>query len=111
MKKLLATDIFSGGDFDFMEWYLNHSLYLADLSQFPGIYNGQTNTRIPRSPGSSTSVRIYFHIIRQFIIDNMSDPHNINTARSYICCDEQLQGLFPELTHHLIPLLLCQITM
>src|SRR6266581_911497 len=104
MEELFAADILSAGYFHFVEGYLYDPFNLPQLTDFPAMYDRQRYPRMTGSSRTTAPVRIYFHIIRQFIVDNMGDLLHVDTPGGHIRSDQQLQLLFPEFSHHLVTL-------
>ena len=47
-------------------------------------------TFFPRTPGTTDTMNIVFRIRRHIIVDHQLNPGNINPARCYIGCDQNL---------------------
>src|ERR1051325_7020854 len=95
--KLFAANIFTGRDLELVKWRLNHSLNLSEFTNLTAMHNRHTDSCITCSASSSTSVRINFQVIGQFIINNVRDTLNINTACCYVSRDEKLKSFLAKL--------------
>src|SRR3569833_3094962 len=108
-KELFAAHILSAGDLHFMERHLYDAFDLSELSDLPAVNNGDRYPCIPSSTGTTAAVRIYFHVIRQLIVDHMRNTLYVDTSCSHIGRYQKLQRFLPELSHHLVTLLLGKV--
>src|ERR1700749_1298911 len=94
-----------------MERNLYDPLYLLELPYLPAMHDRQGYPHTSRPAGTTAAVRIDFHVVWQLVIDHMGDLFDVDTPRGHIRGDQQLQRLIPELSHHLVPLLLGKVPM
>src|SRR5258708_7322511 len=94
-----------------MKRHLYDALDLSQLADLAAMDQGNRYTRIPRPSRTTAAMRIHFYVIRELVIDHMRDTHYVDAPGRHIRSDEQLQGLFPKLSHHFVALLLCKVAM
>src|SRR6202012_3291645 len=88
VKELLATYILPAGYLHLVEGVLYDPLYLPQLADLPAMDYRYRYPRAARPARTATAVCIYFHVIRQFVVDDMRDFLYIDPTSRHIRSDQ-----------------------
>src|ERR1035438_1473141 len=97
MKELFTANILAAWYFHLVKRHLYDPLDLLQFADFTAMHDGHRDPGAASPSRTTAAMCIHFHIIRQFVIDDMGDLFYIDPPGSHIRSDQQLQGLVPEL--------------
>ena len=110
MQQLFLTNLYPTWNFSQLEFAFGHAFNLPDFSNLSGVNNGNGNTCFTCTGCTSATVSVTFQIIRNRVVDYVTDVAYVNTAGSHICGNQKLQRTLTETQHYFVTLLLTQIT-
>ena len=109
LEELLLADFLWGWQYAVHEILANLLLNLANLELLSGMDDRDGCSFLAGTTGTTASVGVACHIIRQTIVDNVSQIVNIQTTGSHIGSHQELNGMVAELLHGEVTLLLTQV--
>ena len=110
LEELLLADFLWGRQYAVHEVLANLLLYLANLELLSGMDDRDGCSLLSGTTGTTASVGVASHIIRQTIVDNVSQIIYVQTTGSHIGSHQELNGMVAELLHGEVTLLLTQVT-
>ena len=109
LEELLLADFLWGWQNAVHELLANLLLYLANLELLSGMDDGDGCSLLSGTTGTAASVGVACHIIRQTVVDNVSQIIYVQTTGSHISSHQELNGMVAELLHGEVTLLLTQV--
>ena len=109
LEELLLADFLWGWQYAVHEVLANLLLNLANLELLSGMDDGDGCSLLSGTTGTAASVGVACHIIRQTIVDNVSQIIYVQTTGSHIGSHQELNGMVAELLHGEVTLLLTQV--
>ena len=109
LEELLLADFLWGWQYAIHEVLANLLLYLANLELLSGMDDRDRCSLLSGTTGTAASVCVACHIIRQTVVDNVSQIIYVQTTGSHIGSHEELNGMVAELLHGEVTLLLTQV--
>ena len=109
LEELLLADFLWGWQNAVHELLANLLLNLANLELLSGMDDRDGCSLLSGTTGTTASVGVACHIIRQAVVDNVSQIVNIKTTGSHIGSHQELNGMVAELLHGEVTLLLTQV--
>ena len=109
LEELLLADFLWSWQNAVHELLANLLLYLANLELLSGMDDRDGCSLLSGTTGTATSVGVACHIIRQTIVDNVSQILYVQTTGSHIGSHQELNGMVAELLHGEVTLLLTQV--
>ena len=109
LEELLLADFLWGWQYAIHEVLANLLLYLANLELLSGMDDRDGCSLLSGTTGTTASVGVTCHIIRQTIVDNVSQIIYVQTTGSHIGSHQELNGMIAELLHGEVTLLLTQV--
>ena len=109
LEELLLADFLWGWQYAIHEVLANLLLYLANLELLSGMDDRDGCSLLSGTTGTTASVGVTCHIIRQTIVDNVSQIIYVQTTGSHIGSHQELNGMVAELLHGEVTLLLTQV--
>ena len=109
LEELLLADFLWGWQYAIHEVLANLLLYLANLELLSGMDDRDGCSLLSGTTGTTASVGVACHIIRQTIVDNVSQILYVQTTGSHIGSHQELNGMVAELLHGEVTLLLTQV--
>ena len=109
LEELLLADFLWGRQNAVHELLANLLLYLANLELLSGMDDRDGCSLLSGTTGTTASVGVTCHIIRQTIVDNVSQIIYVQTTGSHIGSHQELNGMVAELLHGEVTLLLTQV--
>ena len=109
LEELLLADFLWGWQYAIHEVLANLLLYLANLELLSGMDDRDGCSLLSGTTGTTASVGVACHIIRQTIVDNVSQIIYVQTTGSHIGSHQELNGMVAELLHGEVTLLLTQV--
>ena len=104
VEQLLFADRVSGRHFAFFKFLVDDTFYLADLAFLFDVADGDGDTCLSGTTGTTAAVRIGFHFIGQTVVDDVCQVVYVQAAGCYVGGDQQLDILDAELLHHIVAL-------
>ena len=111
LDELLLTDFLTRRQWTDSEFLIDDTFYLAHSAFFAQIYDSDRNTSLSGTSCTSTTVSVTFSIIWQTVVDNVCQVVHVESARSHVGSNQQLQMTLTELLHHQVTLCLAQLAM
>ena len=109
LEELLLADFLWGRQYAVHEILANLLLNLANLELLSGMDDRDGCSFLAGTTGTAASVGVTCHIIRQTIVDNVSQIIYVQTTSSHIGSHQELNGMVAELLHGEVTLLLTQV--
>ena len=109
LEELLLADFLWGWQYAIHEVLANLLLYLANLELLSGMDDRDGCSLLSGTTGTAASVGVASHIIRQTVVDNVSQILYVQTTGSHIGSHQELNGMIAELLHGEVTLLLTQV--
>ena len=109
LEELLLADFLWGWQYAIHEVLANLLLYLANLELLSGMDDRDRCSLLSGTTGTAASVCVACHIIRQTVVDNVSQIIYVQTTGSHIGSHQELNGMVAELLHGEVTLLLTQV--
>ena len=109
LEELLLADFLWGWQYAIHEVLANLLLYLANLELLSGMDDRDGCSLLSGTTRTAASVGVTCHIIRQPIVDNVSQIIYVQTTGSHIGSHQELNGMVAELLHGEVTLLLTQV--
>ena len=109
LEELLLADFLWGWQNAVHELLANLLLNLANLELLSGMDDRDGCSLLSGTTGTTASVGVACHIIRQTVVDNMSQIIYVQTTGSHIGSHQELNGMVAELLHGEVTLLLTQV--
>ena len=109
LEELLLADFLWGWQYAIHEVLANLLLYLANLELLSGMDDRDGCSLLSGTTGTAASVGVASHIIRQTVVDNVSQILYVQTTGSHIGSHQELNGMVAELLHGEVTLLLTQV--
>ena len=109
LEELLLADFLWGWQNAVHEVLANLLLNLANLELLSGMDDRDGCSLLSGTTRTATSVGVTCHIIRQTIVDNVSQIIYVQTTGSHIGSHQELNGMVAELLHGEVTLLLTQV--
>ena len=109
LEELLLADFLWGRQNAVHELLANLLLNLANLELLSGMDDRDGCSLLSGTTGTAASVGVACHIIRQTIVDNVSQIIYVQTTGSHIGSHQELNGMVAELLHGEVTLLLTQV--
>ena len=109
LEELLLADFLWGRQYAVHEVLANLLLNLANLELLSGMDDRDGCSLLSGTTRTAASVGVACHIIRQTIVDNVSQIIYVQTAGSHIGSHQELNGMIAELLHGEVTLLLTQV--
>ena len=109
LEELLLADFLWGWQNAVHEVLANLLLNLANLELLSGMDDRDGCSLLSGTTGTTASVGVTCHIIRQTIVDNVSQIIYVQTTGSHIGSHQELNGMVAELLHGEVTLLLTQV--
>ena len=111
LEELLLADFLWGRQNAVHELLANLLLNLANLELLSGMDDRDGCSLLSGTTGTTASVGVACHIIRQTIVDDVSQIIYVQTTGSHIGSHQELNGMVAELLHGEVTLLLTQVAM
>ena len=109
LEELLLADFLWGWQNAIHEVLANLLLNLANLELLSGMDDRDGCSLLSGTTGTTASVGVTCHIIRQTVVDNVSQIIYVQTTGSHIGSHQELNGMVAELLHGEVTLLLTQV--
>ena len=109
LEELLLADFLWGWQYAVHEVLANLLLNLANLELLSGMDDRDGCSLLSGTTGTAASVCVACHIIRQTVVDNVSQIIYVQTTCSHIGSHQELNGMVAELLHGEVTLLLAQV--
>ena len=109
LEELLLADFLWGWQNAIHELLANLLLNLANLELLSGMDDRDGCSLLSGTTGTTASVGVTCHIIRQTVVDNVSQILYVQTTGSHIGSHQELNGMVAELLHGEVTLLLTQV--
>ena len=109
LEELLLADFLWSWQNAVHELLANLLLNLANLELLSGMDDRDGCSLLSGTTGTAASVGVACHIIRQTIVDNVSQILYVQTTGSHIGSHQELNGMVAELLHGEVTLLLTQV--
>ena len=109
LEELLLADFLWGWQNAVHELLANLLLNLANLELLSGMDDRDGCSLLSGTTGTTASMGITCHIVRQTVVDDVSQIVNIKTTGSHIGSHQELNGMVAELLHGEVTLLLTQV--
>ena len=109
LEELLLADFLWGWQNAVHELLANLLLNLANLELLSGMDDRDGCSLLSGTTGTAASVGVASHIIRQTVVDNVSQIIYVQTTGSHIGSHQELNGMVAELLHGEVTLLLTQV--
>ena len=109
LEELLLADFLWGWQNAVHEVLANLLLNLANLELLSGMDDRDGCSLLSGTTGTAASVGVTCHIIRQTVVDNVSQIIYVQTTGSHIGSHQELNGMVAELLHGEVTLLLTQV--
>ena len=109
LEELLLADFLWGWQNAVHELLANLLLNLANLELLSGMDDRDGCSLLSGTTRTTASVGVASHIIRQTVVDNVSQILYVQTTGSHIGSHQELNGMVAELLHGEVTLLLTQV--
>ena len=109
LEELLLADFLWGWQNAVHELLANLLLNLANLELLSGMDDRDGCSLLSGTTRTAASVGVACHIIRQAVVDNVSQIIYVQTTGSHIGSHQELNGMVAELLHGEVTLLLTQV--
>ena len=109
LEELLLADFLWGWQNAVHELLANLLLNLANLELLSGMDDRDGCSLLSGTTRTTASVGVTCHIIRQTVVDNVSQIIYVQTTGSHIGSHQELNGMVAELLHGEVTLLLTQV--
>ena len=109
LEELLLADFLWSWQNAIHEVLANLLLNLANLELLSGMDDRDGCSLLSGTTGTTASVGVTCHIIRQTVVDNVSQILYVQTTGSHIGSHQELNGMVAELLHGEVTLLLTQV--
>ena len=109
LEELLLADFLWGWQNAIHEVLANLLLNLANLELLSGMDDRDGCSLLSGTTRTTASVGVTCHIIRQTVVDNVSQILYVQTTGSHIGSHQELNGMVAELLHGEVTLLLTQV--
>ena len=109
LEELLLADFLWSWQYAVHELLANLLLNLANLELLSGMDDRDGCSLLSGTTGTAASMGVTCHIIRQTVVDNVSQIIYVQTTGSHIGSHQELNGMVAELLHGEVTLLLTQV--
>ena len=91
------------------EFFLNDSLYFAQTTTFASVHNYARNALLASTASTTRTVGVYLYIVREIVVDNVSQVADIQSTSCYVGGHQYLQIFDTEFVHHRVALRLTKV--
>ena len=104
--ELFLANLLGRGDLSLLESLANLFLDIADLMLLTGVDDAERCSFLTGTTGTARAVGVVLDVIRESVVDDMSQVINVQAACCHISSNQQLNGMLAEFLHRQVTLLL-----